>query len=107
MFSHIRNRLEKIRQRLKERYPERVVSVYAFGSRVRGDYIDWSDIDLLVVVKNKDPQIEGEIIDLIVEEEVEGGLSFSPVIKDVTAFEKERRFRTPFYENIMREGVTL
>jgi len=107
MFSFIRNRLEEIGHRLRERYPERVVAVYAFGSRVRGDHKEWSDIDLLVIVRKKDPQIEKEIINLIIEEEMKGGLLFSPVIKDLIAFEQEKRFNTPFYENIKKEGIEL
>ncbi len=35
------------------------------------------------------------------------GLSFSPVLKDLKAFEKEKRYKTPFYESIEREGVLL
>jgi predicted nucleotidyltransferase len=107
MFSYIKNRLQKISQQLKERYPDRIVFIYAFGSRARGDFSEWSDIDILIVVKDKDPQIEREIIGLIVEEEITVGLSFSPVIKDLKVFEKERDFKTPFYENIKREGILL
>ncbi len=107
MFIHIREKLSRISRELKERFPERIVTIIAFGSRVRGDYKEWSDIDLLVVIKNKDPQIEKEIIDLIVKEEMKSGISLSPVLKDVNAFEKEKRFKTPFYESIEKEGVML
>jgi len=86
---------------------KRIVSIYAFGSRVRGDYGEWSDIDLLVVVKDKDPEIERGIIATIVEEEIERGVPFTPVIKDSQAFEKERIFKTPFYESIIKEGIAL
>jgi|GEM_PF-3762865 predicted nucleotidyltransferase len=64
---------------LKRQHPERIVSIYASGSRVRGDYREWSDIDLLIIVKDKDSR----------------------------AFKKGKRFRTPFYENIIREGIAL
>jgi hypothetical protein len=37
-------------------------------------------------------------------EEAEAELSFAPVIKDERSFDLERRLRSPFYENIAREG---
>jgi predicted nucleotidyltransferase len=107
MFAHIKKSLQKIGNALKRQYPERIVSIYAFGSRVRGDYREGSDIDLLIVVKDKEPGIEKDIIDLIVEEEIKGGVSFTPVIKDSLSFKKEKIFKTPFYENIIKEGIAL
>lgn len=107
MFTHIKERLKMIARKLSERFPDRIVSVVAFGSRVRGDYGEWSDIDLLIVVKDKSPEVEKEIIDLIVDEEMRSGLSFSAVVKDLMAYEEEKKHKTPFYESIKQEGVLL
>ena len=99
--------MKTISEKLTERFPDRIVSVVAFGSRVRGDYSEWSDIDLLIIIKDKNPEIEKEVIALIVEEEMKSGLSFSPVVKDLKAYEEEKKHNSPFYENIKREGVLL
>ncbi len=107
MYAHEKNALKRIIEQLKERFSNRIVSVYAFGSRLRGDHDEWSDFDVLVVVGDKTPEIESEIISIFVEEETKSGLSFTPVIKDIQAFELEKRFNTPFYENIIKEGVLL
>jgi predicted nucleotidyltransferase len=107
MYTHEREALKCITQILRERLSDRIVHVFAFGSRVRGDYDEWSDFDVLVVVREKTPEIESEIISIIVDEETRMGLSFSPVIKDVKAFEREKSLDTPFYENIVKEGVKL
>jgi len=107
MKSIERKALNKIVESLKERFPERIREVYAFGSRVRGDYTAWSDFDVLIVVKDKDPSIEEEIVGLFVDEELEIGVPFAPLIKDQRAFEKERAFKTPFYTNILNEGISL
>ncbi len=40
-------------------------------------------------------------------EEMKSRLSFTPVVKDQRAFEMEKKFHTPFYENIMTEGVLI
>ena len=62
---------------------------------------------MLIVVKDRNPAIENEIMDIFVEEELKSGVIFSPVIKDYTAFEKEKNLHNPFYENIQREGVAF
>jgi len=107
MYTYEKEILKRIAEKLKDRFQERIVSVHAFGSRVRGDHDEWSDFDVLVVVRERDPKIETEIISIIVDEETKSGLSFSPVIKDVRSFEMEKRFETPFYSNIIKEGVRL
>lgn len=107
MFAHVRKALERIRDRLRERFPERVLYIYAFGSRVRGDHGEWSDLDVLIIVKDKDVEIEKEIIDIISEEELETGIPFAPIIKDIELFEKEKGLKTPFYQDIMKEGISI
>jgi predicted nucleotidyltransferase len=107
MYSYEKNILNRLTESLKEQFPDRIMAVYAFGSRVRGDHGEWSDFDVLVIVKDKTPEIETEIISLFVDEEIQSGIPFSPVIKDIKAFEMEKNYNTPFYENIMKEGVLL
>ena len=99
--------LETIAALLRQRFPGRIEAFYAFGSRVRGTHGAWSDFDLLVIVRDKDPSIEAAVVDLIVDEECKAGLSFTAVVKDVRAFALERGLHTPFYENLAREGVPL
>lgn len=107
MHPHERRSLERIAAHLRDRFADRIAEVRAFGSRVRGDHGAWSDFDLLVLVRDRDPRIEAEIIGVIVDEEIEAGLSFSPVVKDAAAFEQEQRLRSPFSENVALEGVSL
>jgi predicted nucleotidyltransferase len=107
MISHIDKSLRAISSRLRDALPEVIDSIRVFGSRARGDHSGMSDIDILIVVKRKTPSIEDRIISIIVNEEARYGLSLTPVIKDVAAFEKEKNFNTPFFENIMKEGILL
>lgn len=107
MYYYEKESLQRITEKLRERFTVRIASVYAFGSRVRGDHDEWSDFDVLVVVRDKEPHIESEIIGVFVNEELESGTSFTPVIKDVRAFELEKKFHAPFYENISKGGVLL
>ena len=107
MYEYEKDILNRITEKLRNKFEERIKAVYAFGSRVRGDHGEWSDFDVLVVVKNRDPFIEAEIINVFVEEELQSGLMFTPLIKDVKSFELEKNLHTPFYENIIREGIAF
>ena len=99
--------LHHISDKLRQQFSDRIVSVHAFGSRLRGDHDTWSDFDVLVVVKNKDPLLESGIISIFVDEEMRAGASFTPVVKDIGAFEMEKKYHTPFYETIIAEGVLV
>jgi predicted nucleotidyltransferase len=107
MYNYEKNILNRMTERLRERFPERIMDVYAFGSRVRGDHSEWSDFDVLVVVKDRNISIEHEIIEIFVEEELHSGVMFALIIKDQKTFESERKYNTPFYQNIMKEGVVF
>ena len=107
MYAHERRVLDRITKTLRERFPERIQGAFAFGSRARGDHGAWSDFDVLVVVKDRDPSIEQGIISLFVEEELQSGLQFTPLIKDLKAFQSEKKFKTPFHENLTKEGIPL
>jgi predicted nucleotidyltransferase len=107
MFVHEKKALKRVTEKLKKRFPNRIVSVYAFGSMVRGDHSEWSDLDVLVIVRDKTPKIEASIINIFVDEEMQSGIPFSPLVKDLGTFEMEKKYKTPFYENIMKEGVLL
>lgn len=107
MRAHERQVLDRVAAILRERFAGRIAALYAFGSRVRGSHDAGSDFDILVVVRDKDPRVEAEIVGIIVDEEFKAGLSFTPLLKDARAFDLERGFHTPFYENVAREGVPL
>lgn len=107
MFRHYEKVLRRIVDKVRAKLPDRVISVYAFGSRVRGDHDIWSDFDVMVVVEKRDPVVESEVMDIFVEEELKSGIIFTPVIKDVESFEQEREYNTPFYENIIKEGILI
>ena len=107
MYGYFRRVLEKISSSLKIAYPDEIVSVYAFGSRARGDHRGDSDFDVLVVVRNKSVRLEEGIIELFVDEEMKSGISFDPVIKSADSFELEKRYQTPFYQNIVTEGIAV
>lgn len=79
-----------------------------FGSEARGEACSDSDIDLLIL-------LEGERLTLAQEEditlplyelELKTGVVISPVVMLKKLWEN-RPFKTPFYINIVNEGIVL
>ncbi len=46
-------------------------------------------------------------MDVFVEEELKSSVFFSPLIKDSSSFELERKYNSPFYKNIVKEGILI
>ncbi len=79
-----------------------------YGSEARGDAREDSDIDLLVLLDNDHPTLEDEnVVRLpLYELEIKTGVSINPYIISRKAWE-QRPFKTPFYVNIVNEGILL
>ena len=78
-----------------------------FGSRARGDFHDNSDWDLLILL-NKD-KISASDYDNITYPFAELGWQIGEMINPIiyTKSDWEKRSFTPFYKNVMKEGITL
>ena len=107
MFNHYKKTLKKFSSSLRERFGADIEGVFAFGSYARGDNDGRSDFDIMIVVKEKTPAKEAEIISILVDLEQEQDISFTPVIKDAGSFALEKKYNSPFYRNIINEGIRI
>jgi Nucleotidyltransferase domain. len=107
MFSEEKKALKRITDKLKKALGVELISVIAFGSRVRGDFRGNSDFDVLVIVRQRSRDIVDKIISIFNEEEIKTGIPFSPVVKSKELFAKEKKFNTAFFRNIKNEGRLL
>ena len=91
---------------IHEKSPDAKVILY--GSEARGTAREDSDIDLLILVnKDKISLIDKQNISYpLYDLGFETGVVISPLI--ISRYEWENRpFKTPFYINVMNEGVEL
>ena len=79
-----------------------------FGSEARGDAREDSDIDVLVLLGKDHLTYEDENVVRwpLYQLEIKTGVSINPIIMSRKSWES-RPVKTPFYSNIVREGVVL
>ncbi len=79
-----------------------------YGSEARGDARPDSDIDLLVLLDGDKLTFENESVVRwpLYELEIKTGVSINPYIVLKKVWEN-RPFKTPFYMNVVNEGIVL
>ncbi len=79
-----------------------------FGSEARGEATDESDIDILILVDGTKISIDREesITTPLYEIELKTGVAISPLVMTKQEWEN-RPIKTPFYYNILKEGILL
>lgn len=92
---------------LKQNYKDVIQEVILFGSFARGEYDEESDVDILIVIKNGDRQLQDEIsmssFDLIMKNDV----ILSPLVMDKETYRWHKRYRDPLYNNIKKDGIDI
>ena len=92
---------------LNEKYKEEIAEVILYGSVARGESVEESDVDLLIVTANGDQELRDEIImacfDIILQTDV----ILTPLVMDEKTYEWHKKYRDPLYNNIKRDGIDL
>ena len=98
--------VKQIQQAIRQTDPTATAILY--GSEARGDARPDSDIDVLVLLEGdkrnlkKEAEMSGALYDL----ELDTGVLISPMILLRKDWES-RPFKTPFYINVINEGIRL
>ena len=84
-------------------------SVIVYGSYARGDYSEFSDIDIMLLVSLEEEEIKkisDQISDLAFDFMMKYGVDISPVITNTDHFNYWVD-NLPYYRNVRDEGVRL
>ncbi len=99
--------LDEFVRHVRERYGDRIERLIVFGSYARGDYGEDSDIDVLVVVKDRDLDIEKDISGVSFDLLLKYSVDISLKVYSVEEFERGRRLATPFMREVERYGEAI
>ena len=98
--------LHKVKQSLSKFYQDQLEKIILYGSQARGDATEYSDIDILVVLKSAiNPYDE---IDKTSEIIADLCLEYNVVIsRHFISSEKFENQDTPFIYNVKKEGIMI
>jgi len=99
--------VEQFRDAVKSRLGEHVVRMSIFGSKVRGDYHEASDIDILVIVKERSLLVMDQIAEITSGMNIKYDLSISPVVFSEQEDEMNAKMASPFSLSVSKEGLLL
>ena len=107
LADHEQAALEEFLTKLREQHGSEVVLVSLFGSKVRGDFDEESDIDVLLVVEDRTSQLWEDIVEIETDLMLKYDSVISSLIMGRDNYEWHRRYKAPLYRNIERDGIDL
>ena len=109
MPNSIRNIVYTFSFQLRKLLGDKLSKIIMYGSYARGDYHQYSDVDVMILVKMSEEeikQIENTIHDMVFDIQMETGVDISPIIKNEDQYEYWVDV-LPFYRNVRDEGVVV
>ncbi len=103
IMADINDFIEEARTFLKSN----LILAYLFGSFAREEETRESDIDILVIVKNYDDQLQEKLSYLASDYSIERGILISPILTDESRWERNRYHNTLLYQDVRRDGIQL
>jgi predicted nucleotidyltransferase len=92
---------------VKSRLGENIVNMTVFGSKIRGEGTETSDIDVLVLVKNRSLTVMDQIAEITADLNIDYNISIAPVVFAEQEYKMNATMASPFSQAVDREGVPL
>jgi predicted nucleotidyltransferase len=107
MTKHVSQIVNQFARDAKEILGDNLVAEYLFGSYARGEETEYSDIDILLIVKEYDYRLRSKLSSLSSDYSLEKDVLISPVLTDLNAWRKNKRCETLLYQEIQKDGIKL
>lgn len=90
---------------IRAEFKASILSIRLFGSKIKGDFEEYSDIDIFILVKDKG--IRDKISDIAAEYFLKYDIPLSPVVYSLNEYRKNKELGSFFIEEVEKEGVKL
>jgi len=107
LTEHEARALEDLRVKLTTLLGPRLIGMFLFGSKARGDYDEGSDLDVAVIVEGLDRMLKRTIIDIVIDIELQYDVVISSWVVSSEDFQKLRDRERRIALDIEREGIKL
>jgi predicted nucleotidyltransferase len=107
MYNRVSNIIKDFINDTEKILKDNLVKEYLFGSYAKNTQDEFSDIDILIIVKHFNPKLRKEISSLSSSYSLNQNVIISPVIKDLNVWEKNKKYNTLFYTEIEKYGISL
>jgi predicted nucleotidyltransferase len=107
MSQRERRALVQFGNAVKRRLGDNIVKMTVFGSKIRGESVEASDIDILVLVKDRSLTVMDQIAEITSVLNIDYDLSISPIVFAEREYEMNATMASPFSQTVLQEGVLL
>lgn len=99
--------LDRTIQHIRDVCRDNLISVILYGSKARGDSLPESDIDIMILVRNRDKVDRDKLYDFLLLDDVGYDINISLNIYEGEYFNQLSTMHVPFAKNVLKEGETL
>ncbi len=99
--------LENYVQEIRSMYGSRIHQIILFGSRVRGEGNEESDIDVAVIITAEDPLLRRQIYDIATELWLKSEIKISPLVFSAEEYQLYLKMGRRIVVTIRDEGISL
>lgn len=100
--------IEQFANDTKQLLQENIWAEYLFGSYATNRQTSASDIDILIIVKHlTPPDLQRQVSGLASDYSLQYNMYISPIVQDLTVWEKNQYYHTLFYQDVVQQGIRL
>ena len=101
------NAINLFTKKIRALLGEQLISIKMFGSKVRGDFSQESDIDILMIVRDKNKIQREKIYDILLDIDLKFDPKISLKIFTREEFDQNKKLGSPFVFNVEKQGISI